>query len=277
MSKLRRSERLLLLTQRLLARPGELLSLADFAAEMDAAKSSLSEDVGLLHEALQSLGTGRVETVTGAAGGVRYVPMLTPGSIRALAEEICERLMEPERLLPGGFLYLTDMVFNPALAAAVGTAFATRFQPARPQAVLTVETKGIPLALMTARSLGVPLVVARHESRPSDGPAVSINYVSGSSGRVRSMALPRRALAPGTGVLIVDDFMKGGGTALGLQDLVREVGADVAGLAVLVATAEPTGKLIERFDALVVLSEHPGERPRYSAEPAPWVKAAHLT
>ncbi|MHB9145249.1 MAG: pur operon repressor [Symbiobacteriia bacterium] len=272
MSKLRRTERLTLLTGRLLARPGELFSLGDFAAELGAAKSSLSEDLSLVNEALQQLGVGRIETVTGAAGGARYLPAMTAEAVRDLAAQICARLMEPERILPGGFLYLTDLLFHPALAAAVGTAFATRFSAVRPQAVLTVETKGIPLALMTARSLGVPLVVARHDSRPSDGPAVSINYVSGSSGRVSSMALPRRALAPGARVLIVDDFMKGGGTALGLMDLVREVGGEVAGVAVLVATAEPERKLAERFDALVVLAEHSHGGPRFTAEPAAWVQ-----
>lgn len=272
MEKLRRSERVLLLTQRLLARPGELFSLGDFAEELGAAKSSLSEDLALVGEAVERLGVGRIETLTGAAGGVRYLPRMAGKDVARLAEDICRRLVEPERLLPGGFLYLTDLVFHPALAEAVGTAFATRFAPLEPQCVLTVETKGIPLALMTARSLGVPLAVARHGSRPSEGPAVSINYVSGSSGRIQTMVLPRRAVAPGARVLIVDDFMKAGGTSLGMVDLVREVDAVVAGVGVLVATAEPTKKLVERYDALVVLEEGAESGPRYAAAPAPWVR-----
>jgi len=266
--KMRRSERVLLLTQRLLARPGELFSLGDFAGSLGAAKSSLSEDLALVSEAVARLGVGRIETLTGAAGGVRYLPVMTGAAIADLAEDLCRRLAEPERVLPGGFLYLTDLVFHPALAAAVGTAFATRFTPVQPQCVLTVETKGIPLALMTARSLGVPLAVARHGSRPSEGPAVSINYVSGSSGRVQSMALPRRAIPAGSRVLIVDDFMKAGGTSLGMVDLVREVGGEVAGVAVLVATAEPEKKLVDTYDTLVVLEAGPP----YRAEPGPWVK-----
>lgn len=273
MDKLRRSERVLLLTQRLLARPGELFSLGDFAEELGAAKSSLSEDLALVGEAVKRLQVGQVETLTGAAGGVRFLPRMAGRAIARLAEDICRRLVEPERLLPGGFLYLTDLVFHPALAEAVGTAFATRFARDEPQCVLTVETKGIPLALMTARSLGVPLAVARHGSRPSEGPAVSINYVSGSSGRIQTMVLPRRAISPGMRVLVVDDFMKGGGTSLGMVDMVREVGAVVAGVGVLVATAEPSKKLVERYDALVVLEEGTEPGARYAATPAPWVKA----
>ncbi|MGE5591752.1 MAG: pur operon repressor [Bacillota bacterium] len=268
MDKLRRSERVLLLTQHLLARPGELFSLGDFADEMGAAKSSLSEDLALVGEAVARLGVGRIETITGAAGGVRYLPLMTGPAIAALAEDLCHRLAEPERVLPGGFLYLTDLVFHPALAAAVGTAFATRFALAQPQCVLTVETKGIPLALMTARSLGVPLAVARHGSRPSEGPAVSINYVSGSNGRVQSMVLPRRAVPEGARVLVVDDFMKAGGTSLGMVDLVREVGGQVVGVAVLVATADPVRKLVDTYDTLVVLEAGPP----YRAEPGAWVK-----
>ena len=46
--------------------------------------------------------------------------------------------------------------------------------------VITVETKGIPLAYEVARNLGVQLVIARRESQVTEGPTVTINYVSGS-------------------------------------------------------------------------------------------------
>jgi len=54
-------------------------------------------------------------------------------------------------------------------------------------------------------------------------------------------------------VLIIDDFMKAGGTAQGMADLVREVGAVVAGTGVLVATAEPAEKLVEEYLPLLIL------------------------
>jgi purine operon repressor len=115
---------------------------------------------------------------------------------------------------------------------------------------VTLETKGIPLALMTAHALGVPLVTVRRDADVTEGPALGIHYVSGSA-RVQTMTLPRRALAPGTRVLLVDDFLKAGGTARGLMDLMDEFGAEVVGLAVLIETAEPVKKLVKGHFALV--------------------------
>ncbi len=130
---------------------------------------------------------------------------------------------------------MTDVIFSPHWSDRIGALFAGRFQAQAPDMVLTMETKGIPLALMTARSLGVPLAVARRESRVTEGPAISLNYVS-SSGRIGTMSLPRRALPAGSRVLVVDDFLKGGSTVRGLVDLCQELGAACVGIASLCET-----------------------------------------
>jgi purine operon repressor len=118
---------------------------------------------------------------------------------------------------------------------------------------MTVETKGIPLALMTARAFGVPLVVARRDSRVTEGSSVNINYLSGSNRFIQSMSLPKRALPPNAAVIIVDDFMKAGGTARGMMDLAQEVGARVLGLCVLIAAKEPAAKMVGDYTALLSL------------------------
>ena len=78
--------------------------------------------------------------------------------------------------------------------------------------ILTIETKGIPIALMSARALNLPLVVARRENRINEGPLVTINYLSGSGKSMQTMSLPRRAAAAGQRAIIIDDFMKAGGS-----------------------------------------------------------------
>ena len=40
---------------------------------------------------------------------------------------ICRQLEQPERVLPGGYLYMTDMLGQPELLADVGRMFATAF------------------------------------------------------------------------------------------------------------------------------------------------------
>jgi purine operon repressor len=55
--------------------------------------------------------------------------------------------------------------------------------------------------------------------------------------------------------LIIDDFMKAGGTARGMIDLAHEFDAEVVGLGVLVATEEPSQKLVDDYQALLILSD----------------------
>jgi purine operon repressor len=69
------------------------------------------------------------------------------------------------------------------------------------------------------------------------------------------MSLPKRAIHPGSKVLVIDDFMKAGGTARGMIDLANEVGGIVVGTGVLVATAEPQPKLVEDYTTLLILDE----------------------
>lgn len=242
---------MVVMAHRLMNTPHRLFSLSAFTDLLGAAKSTVSEDLGYLRGVCERFGLGKVETVAGAAGGVRYSPLKTAEQIKALVEEICTRLRDPARVLPGGFLQTTDLISTPSLAVAIGEVFATLFQDVRPDVALTMEVKGIPLALMTARAFNVPLVTIRRGGPVIEGPSVSVNYVSGSSGLVQSMTLPLRAVPEGARVLFIDDFLRGGGTARGVYDLMRECRAELAGIGVLVETVQPTDKMIDRYLALV--------------------------
>lgn len=239
------------IAHRLWDEPHRLLPLSAFAETLGAAKSTISEDLAFLRRVCERFGLGRVETVAGAAGGVRYTPHRTAAQIRALVEELCAKLSDPSRALPGGFLHTTDVISTPQTAAAIGEVFATLFHETRPDVVLTMEVKGIPLALMTARAFNVPLVTVRRGAGVTEGPSVSVNYVSGSSRLVQSMTLPLRAIPQGARVLFIDDFLRGGGTARGVYDLMREFRAEVVGIGVLVETDHPAEKLVDRYVALV--------------------------
>jgi purine operon repressor len=78
-----------------------------------------------------------------------------------------------------------------------------------------------------------------------------VNYVSGSSQTVQSMTLPLRAIPPRARVLFIDDFLRGGGTARGVYNLMREFQADVVGVGVLIETPAPRERLIDRYISLI--------------------------
>jgi purine operon repressor len=251
-ARLRRGERMVVMAHRLLAHPYRLFPLSTFMELLGAAKSTISEDLGFLRQTFERFHMGRVETLAGAAGGVRYLPHMPREQVRTLVDEFCRRLREPGRVLPGGFLQTSDLIAHPQFAVPIGQAFATLLGGTRPDVVLTMEVKGIPLALETARAFNVPLVTIRRGGRVTEGPAVTVNYVSGSSRLVGQMTLPIRAIQPGSKAVFIDDFLRGGGTARGVVDLMKEFRAELIGIGVLVETAAPKEKMAERYLSLIV-------------------------
>ena len=103
--------------------------------------------------------------MAGAAGGVRYRAIPSPARICDTLDAVARRLSEPGRMLPGGFLYTSDITAEGTVAQQMGEILAAQYYDSKPHFVLTMETKGIPIALMTARMLDVPLVIARRDSR----------------------------------------------------------------------------------------------------------------
>ena len=106
---------------------------------------------------------------------------------------------------------------------------------------------------------GVPMPVTRQESTVAEGAMLSVTFVSGSHRGVQSMSLPRRSLPQGARVLIVDDFLRAGGTLRGLGDLLTEFSATVVGTVVLIESQKPTNKLVDGYLSIVKLGEADGK------------------
>ncbi|MDS1030291.1 pur operon repressor [Bacillota bacterium LX-D] len=250
---MRRSQRIAIITKVLSENPRKLFPLNYFTEELGAAKSTISEDLALIKDTFNVYNLGEIQTIAGATGGVKLIPRLGEENIKKFLESFAERLTEKERVIPGGYIYMTDLIFNPNYANMVGEIFATVYNHLEPDYIVTIETKGIPLAMSTARAFNVPLVIIRDDSKVTEGSAVSINYISGSTGRIRTMALARRSLPTGSKVLLIDDFMRAGGTARGMKELMEEFKTEVLGIGVLVSTAEPEEKLVDDYLSLLVL------------------------
>lgn len=255
MSKLHRNERIALLLKILSDSPCKIFTLGEFTEMLGSAKSTLSEDIDIVRGLLQKFGLGIVETTSGASGGVRYIPALSKEKSLDILRSLSRELSVRERILPGGYIYMLDVIYNPAKADDIGRMFASHFYTKAADYVITVETKGIPLAFATARFLNVPLVIVRHYNEAEDGASVNINYFSGSSNRVQTMVLPLKALKRNSRLLFIDDFMKGGGTAKGIMELAREFDCDVTGIGVLISTAEPSKKLVDNCFSLLTLNK----------------------
>ncbi|PEA92193.1 pur operon repressor [Bacillus cereus] len=253
--KIRRSTRLVDMTYYLLQNPRQLVSLTFFAERYQSAKSSISEDLVIIKQTFEQQGVGTLQTIPGAAGGVKYIPYISEEEADLIIDELCGLFENTDRILPGGYLYMTDLLSNPRHINGAGRLFASVFARQPIDAVMTVATKGIPLAYAVANYLDVPVVIARKDNKVTEGPTVSINYVSGSSKRIQTMTLAKRSLPEGSNVLIIDDFMKAGGTIQGMMSMLEEFKANVVGIGVLVESTDIEERLINNFVSLIRLSE----------------------
>lgn len=235
--KTRRSERLIDMTRYLLERPHTLISLAFFAERYESAKSSISEDLGILRRTFMIRGTGVLETLPGAGGGVIFTPGISEKEATQFISDVKKRLTEPNRILPGGYVYLTDLLAEPGLLRTIGRMIATQYSQSSIDVVMTVATKGIPIAQSVASFLNIPFVIVRRDSKITEGSTISVNYASGSSDRIEKMELSKRSLDEGSRVLVVDDFMKGGGTINGMRSLIHEFNAIFVGVTVFAENA----------------------------------------
>lgn len=255
MTKFRRSGRLVDMTNYLIHNPHQLIPLTYFAERYDSAKSSISEDLAIIKEMFESQEIGILVTVAGASGGVKYIPIANQDEIMDFLKALCTKLEDSNRVLPGGYLYMMDIIGNPKLMNEIGRFFATMFANQKVDVIMTMATKGIPLAYAVATYLNVPVCIVRHEHRITEGSLVSINYVSGSTKRIQTMSLAKRSLKEGSNVLIIDDFMKVGGTIRGMINLVDEFQSHVAGIGVLVEAEHKEEKLVDSYISMTRLSE----------------------
>lgn len=249
--KVRRSDRLIDMTRYLLERPHTLIPLTFFSNRYESAKSSISEDLSIVKRTFYNRGTGILETVPGAAGGVRYMPMIKQDEAESFINEMAERLSENDRLLPGGYVYLSDLLGRPDVLRQVGRLIANQYVGKEVTAVMTVATKGIPIAQSVAMYLNVPFVIVRRDSKITEGSTVSVNYVSGSSARIEKMELSKRSLPVNSKVLIVDDFMKGGGTVNGMKSLIEEFDSEMVGISVFAESVFDGNRMVDDYTSIL--------------------------
>jgi len=249
-----------MLLDELTSNPGRLYESKYFCAKYDIAKSSLSEDIKLVNEILQANGSGRIESILGVGGGIRYVAGISVERIKELQKELIEALSEPSRMLGGGYLYTSDIMFNGHFISGMARVFAREFSGRGADYVVTVETKGIGIAAETALMLGVPLVVIRREAKYSEGSTVSINYFSGTNERIQKMSIAKRAVVPGSKAIIIDDFMRAGGSLKGIRDILGEFNVETVGIGVCLEARKPIRKKVDDPVAILIIEDIDDEK-----------------
>ncbi|MEG0132884.1 MAG: pur operon repressor [Clostridium sp.] len=249
--KFSRNQRVIGITKILTENPNKVITLNIFTEKFNAAKSTISEDIVIVRDVIEGLCAGRIESVAGAAGGIKFINGKSNEDKKKFVEDLCDALRQKSRVVPGNFLYITDIAYNPGLIQSAAIILASEFNDMDIDYVVTIETKGIPLGYEVAKQLGIQLVTVRHDTKYTEGTTVSINYESGSSNRLQTMSLSTKSMKRNSKCVFVDDFMRGGGTAKGIRELLSEFDSELLASGFLIDNIDVKEKLVNNYISLV--------------------------
>ncbi len=163
-----------------------------------------------------------------------------PGTSGAALAELIKSFIRdvPDYPLPGiMFKDITPLLGDPAMLRKVVAALGTGF--GRVDKVTGIEARGFILAAPVACLLGTGFVPVRKQGKlPAATYAESYELEYGTA----TIEVHQDAFTPGERVLIVDDVLATGGTARAAAGLVRQAGAEVAGVSVLLELAALNGR-----------------------------------
>ena len=122
-----------------------------------------------------------------------------------------------------------------ALIEEIGKEFKRRFGDKKVTKVLTIEASGIGIAAFVAKEFGVPMVFAKKSKSVNlDGDMLVAEVESFTHKTTNQIMVSKKFLNADDRVLIIDDLLATGGTAVAACNLVKKVGAEVVASAFII-------------------------------------------
>ena len=103
--------------------------------------------------------------------------------------------------------------------------------------VITVEASGIAPAIMVGYLLELPVVFAKKKKPSTMENMLTTTVFSFTKNRSYEVCVSKDFLCPGDKVLFIDDFLANGNAAKGMIDLVKQAGAELAGMGFIIEKA----------------------------------------
>lgn len=152
-------------------------------------------------------------------------------------ELLKQRILKDGKCLEGGVLKVDSFIthqMDPVLMMAIAEEFAKRFSGAGINKILTIEASGIAPAIMTGYIMKLPVVFAKKKKPSTMENMLSTTVYSFTKNSSYDVCVCGDYLGKGDRVLFIDDFLANGNAAKGILDLVRQAGAELAGMGVII-------------------------------------------
>ena len=137
------------------------------------------------------------------------------------------------------FRDISPVIKDPKALYYITQTFSQRFPVEKIDIVAGIEARGLAFAALLAAHYHKGFFMVRKKGK-LPGPTVSMSY--GLEYGEAVMEIQQDALKPGQRVLIIDDLLATGGTAVAAANLVEKVGAIVTGLAFVIELTELQGR-----------------------------------
>jgi adenine phosphoribosyltransferase len=149
------------------------------------------------------------------------------------------------------FRDITPLLLNPDAFRAAIEKFYSKYKDSRINKVLSIESRGFIFGSALAYRLGVGFIPIRKPKKlPSDVIREEYQLEYGTD----ALEIHKDAIQPGDKVLVVDDLLATGGTALATCRLAERLGGIVTGIAFLVELTFLNGrKKLDKYDIFSIL------------------------
>ena len=157
-----------------------------------------------------------------------------------------ERILKDGVVKPGNILKVDSFLNHQMdidLINEIGKEFKARFSDCPITKILTIEASGIGIACIAAQYFHVPVVFAKKsQSVNLDGEMYCTKIESFTHKKVYDVIISKKFLGPEDHVLLIDDFLANGEAAMGASRLIKESGAELSGIGILIEKSFQKGR-----------------------------------
>ncbi|MRG87847.1 xanthine phosphoribosyltransferase [Salinibacillus xinjiangensis] len=178
-------------------------------------------------------------------------------------EQLEQKILREGRVLSESVLKVDSFLnhqIDPQLMQQIGDEFASRFASDGITKVLTLESSGIAPATLAALRLGVPVIFARKKTSLTLANGLyTAEVYSYTKKETNTISVSKDYLSHDDRVLLIDDFLANGQAVLGLNEVINQAGASLAGAGVVIEKGfQDGGKLLReqgiRVESLAIIS-----------------------
>lgn len=171
---------------------------------------------------------------------------------------LCEKIKAEGIALSDVILKVDGFVnhqVDPVIMQEIGREFAEYYKDKGITKVFTIESSGIAPSVFTALFLGVPMVILKKQtSKILSGDVYQTQVTSFTKGTSYELTLAKKFINEKDNILIVDDFLANGEAAMGAVRLIKEAGASIAGIGILIEKSFQKGRSRLEAEGLAVNS-----------------------